>query len=230
LGTFLLVSSVVLIGISVPSAFREALAAGGVLNEANRQRVSTLLARTGLDQEQCARLTTPDALRQGHRLVRQECIDCHDLRTVLARPRTPENWRQTVRRMADRAMMLNPLEEEEQLLVTAYLVALSPGLQKSTQQLRQEQDRRDQSKRAAAAVAAEETSAVAYDPVAAQQLVETKCSQCHATDILELAPPANEQEAHALVTRMIDEGLEVTEEEINQIVRCLVEKYGKSVE
>ena len=112
LGTCLLVGSTVLIGISVPAAFREALAVNRMMNETNRSRVRTLLAQTGLDASECARLTTADALRRGQRILRQQCIYCHDLRTVLAKPRTPENWRQTVARMAERTTMLNPIDEE----------------------------------------------------------------------------------------------------------------------
>jgi mono/diheme cytochrome c family protein len=230
LGTFLLVGSVVLIGISVPSAFREAWATSQLFAEENRQRVSTLLAQTGLPEEDCTRLTAPDSLRTGQRILRQECIACHDLRTVLAKPRTPTNWRQTVSRMADRTTMLNPLEENEQLLVTAYLVALSPDLQKSAQQLRQEQERRDRSREAVEAVGAKEAGPTSYDPAAAKQLFETKCSQCHKTTLVEGAPPDNEDEARELVAGMVEEGLEATEDELAQIVRYLVESHAKASE
>jgi mono/diheme cytochrome c family protein len=230
LGTCLLVASVVLIGISVPSAFREAFATGRLLNEDNRQRVQMLLEQTGLDQLECARLTTPDALRLGQRILRRECIGCHDLRTVLAKPRTPENWRQTVKRMADRTTMLNPLEENEQLLVTAYLVALSPDLQRSARQLRQERDRREQSQQAAASVGDETANRTVYDPVAAGQLYESLCSQCHGTDLVDESPPTTEEEVRQLVSRMVDEGLEATQTELEQVVRYLSESYAQARE
>jgi rubredoxin/mono/diheme cytochrome c family protein len=230
LGTFLLVGSVVLIGISVPSAFREAWATGRLFSQETRERVGELLVQTGLDEAECNRLTTPSSLRAGQRILRQECIDCHDLRTVLAKPRTPNNWRQTVRRMADRTTMLNPLEESEQLQVTAYLVALSPDLRKSAQQLRQERDRRDQSRQAAAAVATDQAEPTAYDPSAARQLFEDKCSQCHEATLVETTPPGSENEAQKLVAWMVDEGLEATEQELAQIVRFLTETYAKASE
>jgi mono/diheme cytochrome c family protein len=230
LGTFALVSSVVLIGIAVPSAFQEALATERLFDDANRQRVATLLAGTGLDDAECTRLTTPESLRSGQRILRQECVSCHDLRTVLAKPRTPENWRQTVRRMADRTTMLNPLEEEEQLLVAAYLVAISPELQRSARQLREQEDRRERSKQAAESVAEETSDPPAYDPAVARQLFETKCSQCHKTTLVEVAPPGSEAEARRLVAMMVDEGLEATEEELAQIVRYLTESFAKGSE
>jgi rubredoxin/mono/diheme cytochrome c family protein len=227
LGTFLLIGSVVLIGISVPSSFQEALATGRLLSQENRSRVAALLEQTGLEESECTRLTTPESLRVGQRILRQECIDCHDLRTVLAKPRTPDNWRQTVHRMADRTTMLNPLEENEQLQVTAYLVALSPDLRKSARQLREEQDRRDQSKQAAAAVSDEEAESIAYDATAARQLFDEKCSQCHEAALVDESPPGSQEEARELVAWMVDEGLEASEEELTQILQYLTESYIK---
>ena len=229
LGTSVLVGSVVLIGISVPSAFREALATGTLFDEANRERVRTLLTQIGsneLGEEECTRLTSRNSLRAGQRVLRQECIDCHDLRTVLAKPRTPENWRQTVRRMADRTTALNPIEEDEQWQVTAYLIALSPQLQKSRGQLRDEQKRRDQSQEAAAAVGAEEAGAAAYNPNAAKQLFESRCSQCHESTLVSESPPGSEEEARQLVASMVEEGLEATQDELAQIVRYLTETHA----
>jgi cytochrome c5 len=230
LGTSLLVGSVVLIGISVPSAFREALATGQLFSEENLRRVRTLLAQTGLDEAECTRLTMPDSLHSGQRILRQECTACHDLRTVLAKPRTPENWRQTVARMSDRTTLLNPLEENEQLQVTAYLVALSPDLQKSARQLREEQDRRDQSQQAAEAVTTKQTGPAAYDPAAAKELFDKKCSQCHETGLVADSPPGSGEEARELVAWMVEEGLEATEGELAQLVRYLTESYAKPAE
>jgi rubredoxin/mono/diheme cytochrome c family protein len=225
LGTGLLVGSVVLIGISVPSAFQEALATSRLFTEENRDRVQNLLAQTGLDREQCVRLAAPDSLRAGQRVLRQECTGCHDLRTVLAKPRTPENWRQTVRRMAERTTVLNPLEPRQQWQVTAYLIALSPRLQKSARERRVQQGRRDQSRQAAEAVAAEETETGGYDPAAAEALFESKCSQCHPTSLVGAAAPASEQEARELVARMVEEGLTASEQELGLLVRYLSETY-----
>ena len=230
LGTFLLVGSVVLIGISVPSAFREAVATTRLLNEENRERVRTLLVQAGFDSTECTRLTTIDSLRQGQRVLRQDCINCHDLRTVLAKPRTPDSWRQTVRRMAERTTMIKPLEADEQKVVTAYLVALSPDLQRSSRQLRQEQDRRDQSKLAADALSGEQAPSAAYDRIVIRPLFDRKCSQCHKITLVETSPPEGESEARELVTRMVDEGLEATEEELAQLVWYLTQAYGQPSE
>jgi hemolysin activation/secretion protein len=131
--------------------------------------------------------------------------------------------------MADRAQLLKPLSEDEQWKVTAYLVALSPRLQLSTQQLRDEQDRRSQSKQAAQRVAAKPED-TPYDPTAAQALFEAKCSQCHKTNLVDMITLESEEDARDLVSRMVDEGLEATESELSQIVRHLTETYVKPSE
>ena len=179
LGTSLLVGSAVLIGIAVPPAFREALATSRLFTEENCQRVQTLLAQAGWSESESARLASPQSLRAGQQVLRRQCIECHDLRTVLAQPRTPNAWRQTVRRMADRTTLLDPLDEEEQWQVTAYLVALSPQLQQSMQQMREQQERRDETKQAAATMTGKREEPPAYDAAQAKRLFETKCSECH---------------------------------------------------
>jgi mono/diheme cytochrome c family protein len=225
LGTSLVVASVVLIGIAVPPAFREALATGRLFEEENRRRVEGLLVQTGLDRTQSAELSTTESLRAGRRVLRQRCVECHDLRTVLAQPRTPNAWRQTVRRMAARTSLSNPLTEAQQWRVTAYLVALSPQLQQSVRELREEQERREEAKQAAAEMTTGGEQPSAYDRVAAKRLFETKCSECHETTLVEQVPPDSEAAAQDLVTRMVEEGLTATEEELSQIVRYLVETY-----
>ena len=79
LGTSLLVGSTVLIGIAVPSAFREALATSRLFTEENCQRVQTLLAQAGLSESESARLASHESLRAGQQVLRQQCVECHDL-------------------------------------------------------------------------------------------------------------------------------------------------------
>jgi len=227
LGTSLLVGSTVLIGIAVPSAFREALATSRLFDEENCRRVQTLLVQTGLHHSKSARLASPESLRAGQQVLRRQCIECHDLRTVLARPRTPDAWRQTVSRMADRTTLLNPLDENQQWQVTAYLVALSPQLQQSVQRMCDQQGRRDETQQAAATITSGRVESSAYDAVLARQLFQTKCSQCHRTTVVEKKPPSSEEAARTLVTRMVENGLTAKEDELAQIVRYVTETFAK---
>lgn len=230
MGTSLLVGSVVLIGIAVPPAFREALATSRLFDEENCRRVETLLIQAGVDQAESARLASSQSLRAGQQVLRRQCIECHDLRTVLAQPRTPVAWRQTVRRMADRTTLLDPLDEEKQWQVTAYLVALSPQLQQSMQQMRQQQDRRHETQQAATAMTGSRAEPSAYDALQAKQLFEKKCSQCHKLTLVEKKPPDSEDAARALVARMVEEGLTAKEDELAQIARYLAETYAKKAQ
>jgi len=228
LGTFLLVAAVVLIGISVPSAFAEAMATARLFDQENLDRVRSLLAAMDdVEGAEVARLTSRESLRAGQRVLRRECVACHDLRTVLARPRTPDNWRQTVRRMADRTTAMDPLTEEQQWQVTGYLVAISPQLQRSVQRRGQEVLEQAESERAAEAVVSDEAEPAEYDPAAAKELYERKCSQCHKPVLVETAPPSSGEEAKELVARMVGEGLTATEDEIAQIVRYLTEVHAE---
>jgi len=146
---------------------------------------------------------------------------------VIARPRTPDGWRQTVRRMADLTSSLTPISEDQQWQVTAYLVALSPQLQQSAQRLRDQAQRREGAQQAAESLTAEPAQAAPYDAALAKRLFETKCSECHATDEVDQAPPDSENAARDLVTRMVEEGMTADEEELAQIVRYLTDTYVK---
>ncbi|MGI6420002.1 MAG: FAD-dependent oxidoreductase [Thermoguttaceae bacterium] len=227
LGTSLLVASTVLIGIAVPPAFREALATSRLFDEENCERVEALLLQAGLDEAASARLASRQSLRAGQEVLRRQCVKCHDLRTVLAQPRTPSAWRQTVRRMADRTTLLDPLDEEKQWQVTAYLVALSPQLQQSAQQMRRQEERRAETKQAAATMAGGGVEPAAYDAAEAKRLFETRCSECHKLTLVESNPPDSADAARGLVVRMVDEGLTASEDELALIVRYLTETYAK---
>ncbi len=231
LGTSLFVASVILIGISAPFAFQEAFmqraaAAEGLFAEDNLGRVRELLRHTGIDEFECVRLTQPASLRAGREVLLRECVQCHDLRTVLAKPRTPENWLQTVRRMADRTTSLAPLKENEQWQVTTYLIAISPQLQKSSQKLRAEMSQERRNKDAAdAAVQSADTGSDDFSLQQAKSLFEVKCSECHEANLVESTPPTSAEEAKTLVRRMVDEGMTGTEPELSMLIEYLKRTY-----
>jgi hypothetical protein len=77
-------------------------------------------------------------------VVVQRCAQCHDLRTVLAEPRTGASWLSTCRRMQDKPTIDRPISEDEVVLATAYLVAITPSLQESVSRRRDEEITRDE--------------------------------------------------------------------------------------
>jgi mono/diheme cytochrome c family protein len=129
--------------------------------------------------------------------------------------------------MADRTTLLNPLDDERQWQVTAYLVALSPQLQESAQSLRDEQANREKTKHVAATLTGKREEPSAYDAAQAKRLFEAKCSECHKTTLVEKKPPNSEAEARALVARMVEEGLTAKEDELALIARYLADTYAK---
>ena len=237
LGTMLLVFTFVLVGLSVPFALRElylhrSAVGGNAFSKENVERVSGLLPKAGFPEGvDFAALSTVNALEEGRDVLLQKCVQCHDLRTVLLRPRTPQNWVETVRRMASRAVF-DPLTEDDQWRVTAYLIAISPELQKSFS-LKKDQDFARGESQATSLEAVRVAHSIALMPPvtmelsSARKVFEELCTQCHGLKNLETEPPATKDEAVELVGRMVENGLECTEDELAAVLFYLTETYTK---
>ena len=230
LGTALLLCTYLLIGLSVPFTFREAAlrTQTGAFSEAGIARTRQLLETAGLPPEaQLDELASKRKLREGQRVLQTKCVICHDLRTILAKPRTPPDWTRLVNRMAMKPVIGEPIHLEEEWTVSAYLIAITPDIQTSVKQQRQEQMQADEAKAAAQTaalvMATEETDT--YDAAEAKVLFEDKCSQCHPITDVEDYPPRSEEETTEVITRMIEHGLYLEEAEIEQIARYINENY-----
>ena len=233
LGTLLMLCTFLLTGLSLPFAFQErALAArapgGSAFSEASQERVAKLLPLAGLPGGvDLAPLSDEDALRHGREVLLGKCVTCHDLKTVIAKPRTPSNWYRTAMRMADKPTLGALLEPEDVLHVTAFLVAITPDLKQSVAERREVEERQEVLREAVgtelagAAVAGSST----YELEDARLTFERVCSQCHAADDVEFEPPASADEATSLIERMIDNDLEATPEELAEIHWYLVETF-----
>ena len=238
IGTCLLLCTYLLIGLSVPFTFREAAlrTQTRAFSDEGMARTRKLLENAGLPTEApLDELASKRKLREGQHVLQGKCVVCHDLRTILAKPRTPTNWVSLVNRMAIKPMIGEPIHEEEEWTVSAYLIAITPDIQTSVRQQRQEQMRSDEAKAAAQiatvvmeAEAATDTAPVTYNEAEAKALFEDKCSQCHPFTDVEDYPPRSEKETTELITRMIDIGLYLEEEEIELIVRYINENYLES--
>ena len=235
LGVSLFLCTFLLIALTLPFSLREAYLQNQALGEDDRteemiQRVEELLPGIGLDDELLLeQLTTRQGLDAGRKLMQTKCVQCHDLRTVLVRPRTPQSWKQTVARMANRSTVLAPISEEDQWFVTAYLIAVSPTLQESLRQRREAAMEAIDSQQAmvsASAMVEDEGMDGEYDAMQARGLFEQTCSLCHAYTQVDNAPPANQEEAIALVQRMVGNGLSASDQDLNTVIRYLTETYG----
>lgn len=224
LGTLLLISATLLIGLSAPFVFKEQYlsqqALGSVLSERNLARLKVLLPQAGFPPEaDINELSSVDGLQTGRRVLLSKCVQCHDLRTVLVRPKPPEAWLQTVNRMADRAVIGKPIEERERWHVAAYLVAISPDLQQAVAAKREQDLKTEEAIDAVRRLPAN----LRFEPAAAKRTFETKCAQCHA---LPAVNAKSFEEVKQLVARMAGNGLVATAEEFGHVVYYLSRAIG----
>jgi mono/diheme cytochrome c family protein len=232
LGTSVLICTFLLLGLSVPFSLRaiyleQHAATGSAFGEENLKRVATLLARARLPGDSAATdLATAGGLRIGRSVVMTSCVQCHDLRTVLARPRTPDEWSGIVQRMAERSTVVQEITASQQQYAIAYLIAISPDLQKGVS------GQEDQEKALAAAKETVEHASTRpaagsqFDLVESKKIFETSCIQCHSLSLVEKHPPRSEADAANLVSRMVDNGLELPEADLQKIIFFLKTTYG----
>ena len=240
IGTTLLICTYLLIGLSVPFTFREAAlrTQTNAFSEEGIARTRRLLENAGLPAEApLDQLASKRKLREGQHVLQRKCVVCHDLRTILVKPRTPPDWVRLVNRMAIKPMLGEPIHQEEEWSVSAYLIAITPDIQVSVREQRQEQMRADEAKEAAQIVSfvmeaemeaeaeVDKPPADIYNESEARALFEDKCSQCHALTDVEDYPPRSEEETTEMVARMIDNGLYLEGAEIELITRYINENY-----
>jgi len=231
LGTLLFVCTVLLLGLSLPAAYREGRLAssalgGGVYSDENRKRVADLLPQAGLPADApLGELSTEAGLRTGRAVLMDKCVRCHDLKTVLIRPRPPADWTATVNRMAEKPGLSTPITEREQQFVSAYLIAITPDLQKSVKSRLQQAQAQQQTQRATEQGDTRSNSRVTL--TSAQATFNRLCSQCHAISEVDKSPPGTEAEAHALLQRMSGNGMKATPAEILALRVYLTQTYIK---
>ncbi len=238
LGCALLICTMLLISLALPFSLREAylsvtaLDGDDSMTSERIERVREQLPQAGIeDIDIIDQLATRQSLEKGRNVLQTKCTQCHDLRTALARPRTPESWRQTVSRMANRSTILNPISDQDQLEVTAYLIAISPTLQKTLAEKRKQalvsasiqMDSMKMSKKLMDLSVQE----MVVDPEQAKQVFEQRCSQCHAYTHIERVPPGSKEEVIMLVQRMIGNGLIVNDDELVNIISHISSTYLK---
>ncbi|TAK67112.1 MAG: hypothetical protein EPO24_00885 [Bacteroidetes bacterium] len=232
LGILLFLFTFLLIGLSVPFAMKEvylhrSAVGGSAFSEENLQRVKMLLLKAGLPASApLEELSSVKNLKKGRDVLLSKCVQCHDMRTILVKPRTPEQWMQTVNRMAERALF-TPISEEEQWHVTSYLIAISPELQQGVQKKNEQVARAEAQAAIDPAILAEAITTKQFDIAAAQKVFESTCSQCHALSNVENRPPKNIRQAGGLVARMVANGLTAPQDELEQVAFYLAKTYVK---
>ena len=255
LGTAIMLCTVLLLGLSLPFVLQERALAqtapgGDAMSEQSRARVARLLPAAGMPASaSIATLATEKALFSGRAVLLDNCVKCHDLRTILAKPRTPEGWWSTVERMSEKPALFAPLSEVEMYEVTAYLVAITPDLQRSVKQRVQHDAAREAAVEQVIPAAVEPgagsagqvgsnapvepsapvepvTPPVKVDLAKAKATYEAVCSQCHELSDIVAAPPKTAKETRNMIERMIRENeAELTAEEITLCAAWLDATY-----
>ena len=142
LGVAVLLCTTLLVVLSLPAAFREHSLAHGTpggdpFGPQSLERVARQLPDADLPAgTDLKRLATADALKAGRWVLINRCTFCHDLKTVLDKPRPPATWGNVVQRMAEKPSLFGTISEQDQARVTAYLIAITPDLQRSAKQRR----------------------------------------------------------------------------------------------
>ena len=232
LGTSLLIFTLLLTGLALPYSAREAylrLTAqdGQNFSENRIARVTKYLPQVGFtDEAGLQELASSKGLTDGRIVLTKKCTQCHDLRTILAKPRTPSAWQKTVKRMSNRSTVLTPISQSEQWQVLAYLIAISPTLREVASEKRALKQKTIDSKQA---VNQAKTAVLEnYDNDKAKTLFELKCAQCHEPTLVQDSELENRDSVVTLVTRMVTNGLTASDEELSQIMAYLTRNFAKS--
>ncbi len=234
LGTAIMCGTIILIGLSIPYAFQESKLAAVALSETNRIRVAQLIpsAQLPAGAPSASELSTEAMLREGRDVLLGDCVKCHDLKTILAKPRTPNGWWQTVERMGEKPALFDPITERDMYTATAYLIAITPDLQRSTKtKVAQQIAKQNTISRATAMIAAPGVApagdgAPTVDLVKAKKTYEDVCSQCHELSEIVKAPPKTTVESRAMIQRMIkDNDAELKPDQVELVAAWLEAEY-----
>ena len=211
LGLGLLAATIVLATLSIPFAVR-AHDFGAITTAENVERVKRVLNDIPWEdatKERVDALVTADAFAAGQRVLAGKCTDCHDIRTILQRPRSGEGWYDVVVRMAKKPTLGEPISAQDIAEVTSFLVAITPDIQASAKRKREsETDRAEASAKVAAAVegggTAEAVPAADETPGDSVPAGEAKAGEAKAGQPKAGQPKAGEAGKKLVETKCVD--------------------------
>jgi len=251
LGLMLLMCTLILGTLSIPYAIK-AHDFGDIMSAENMERVKKSLDAipdakfpNPVDKEL---LLTEESMDHGRSVLVDKCVVCHDLRSILKKPKTGKQWLSTVIRMQKLPSMGSVrILDKDVAPVTAWLIAINPSLQekKKADKANKKEERIAVKKAIEGTSTAKEATAVAaksddtskaaekpkdtYDDDAAGELVRTKCTECHEMDDVEDYNDGNGADRATwgkVIVDMVEEGGEYTAEEIKIMLEWLVRNHG----
>jgi len=232
LGLSILACTIILATLSIPFAVR-AHDFGAALEPANLTRVERVLGNVDFGEEVNIRtLVNEKAFKDGLHVLTGKCAICHDMRTILYKPRTGKGWYSVVDRMTKKPILGPPITRADTLNVTAYLIAITPDIQGSYKQKkatqRAQEARVAEVKKAVTNAAKPAAEAAPFDMEKAKTLYEEKCGECHDLDEVDAHGNDTREGWIKVVTNMVDEQeAELSKEDANMIVEYLVRTKGK---
>ena len=237
LGLLLLLCTLILGTLSIPYSI-QAHDFGDALSTENLKRVDRVLKTLSFEKDvKVDTLTTEKSMAIGRSVLVDKCVVCHDLRTILRKPRNGKSWHRVVVRMMDKPSIGVRITKADVAPVTAYLIAITPRIVDSEKKRREEIKEK---KKAIATVVAEEKKAASkpvaakaagppgYDDAKAKKLVEAKCSECHEYSYIADAGLQTREGWKKIVVEMVeDNDADFTASEIAIMVEWLTRHHGK---
>lgn len=229
-GFGLLLCTVILSTLSIPYAVQAHDFSGRTTDPENLARVQKLLEKVDFGEQEVdvESLTTLETFERGRQVLVKQCIVCHDMRTILAKPRTPQRWYDVSMRMLDKPSVFGEqLLEEDIPAVTAYLAAITPEIQRSTK-ARRKQERegeKNTDKMIDLAHGADAVGSAKIDPAKGEALLQENCTACHELDENDNHGPDDIAGWRGVVASMVEEGAELDDQAASDIAIFLAQKY-----
>ena len=228
-GFLLFFLTTILLFVSVPFALQEQrlLRSMKAFSEENMERLTRLLPKAGYTKEETDALVSVHNLKAGRNVLLQKCVQCHDLRTMLAKPRTPKGWHDLVIRMATKPSVGITIDQDDVDFVTLYLVGITPDLQESLKQ-----------KRSSSPSTTVKTPKLTlpskisddFDMSKAKLLTEETCTQCHEMEEIINHGGDTMEGWTKIMERMVEEnGLYEEPEILKEILQYLSSMYPPQV-
>lgn len=228
-GFGLLVCTVLLVALSVPYALRAHDFGHETTSPDNLARVERLLADVDLGEGvDLKEVVSERGLDRGRTVLVTKCTACHDMRTILIKPRTANKWHEVNLRMLEKpAVFGERLSLEDVPWVTAYLVAITPDIQESMKSRRHARaaESKNAEEVAESVHLADDFEAPKIDEAAGEQLVLAKCTECHELDEIDEHGGDDVAGWRSVVAAMVEEGAEIDDEEAAQLSAYLAHRY-----
>ena len=227
-GFLLFFLTTILLFISVPFALQEQrlLKTMKAFSEENMERLTRLLPKAGYTKEETDALVSVHHLKAGRNVLLQKCVQCHDLRTMLAKPRTPKGWHDLVIRMATKPSVGITIEQDDVDFVTLYLVGITPDLQESLKQRRSSSS----STTVTPKITIPTKISDDFDLGKAKLLTEETCTQCHEMEEIINHGGDTMEGWTEIVERMVEEnGLYEEPDILKQVLQYLSLEYPPQV-